>query len=277
MERPGIDQVYRGDLGKLLTKVSQDRGLDLTQYRPAYVERRVAARLRRLNLHTYRQYARVLDSDPNEYAKLLDTLTINVTDFFRDAPVYAAFREQIIPAIISSKILGRHRLIRVWSAGCATGQEPYSLAMAFLAAKDFQEHSLMLSVVGTDLDPHALQVAQRAEYGISALMHIPKAEQRRFVVVDGEMFHFTPEVTHQVKFRRLNLFSDEPIHMVDVIFCRNVFIYFTRDQQVKVLDAFHRSLARGGYLVLGRSEKMAPGLSESYETVSGRDRIYRKR
>jgi chemotaxis methyl-accepting protein methylase len=277
MEHPGIEHVYRGDLGKLLAKVGRDRGLDLTQYRPAYVERRVAARLRVLNMHTYRQYARVLDADPNEYAKLLDTLTINVTDFFRDPPVYTAFRDQIIPSIIEGKTRSRQRMIRVWSAGCATGQEPYSLAMAFLSAKDFQERSFMLSVVGTDLDPRALQTAKTAEYDVGALTHIPKAEQHRFVIVDGKTFHFTPEVTRHVKFQRLNLFSDEPIHMVDVIFCRNVFIYFTRDQQAKVLDAFHRSLARGGYLVLGRSEKMASGLSAMYETVSGRDRIYRKR
>jgi two-component system CheB/CheR fusion protein len=97
MEHPGTEQVYRGDIGKLLAKVGQDRGLDLTQYRRAYVERRVAARLRALNLHTYRQYSRVLDADPDEYSKLLDTLTINVTDFFRDPPVYQAFRERIIP------------------------------------------------------------------------------------------------------------------------------------------------------------------------------------
>lgn len=277
MEHPGTEQVYRGDIGRLLAKISRDRGFDLTQYRRAYVERRVAARLRALNLHTYRQYSQVLDRDPGEYAKLLDTLTINVTDFFRDPPVYQLFRQKIIPDILEHKVRSRHRMIRVWSAGCATGQEPYSLAMAFLDALGPNRSAFMLSVVGTDLDPQALATAQRGEYDIAGLPHIPKSDQARYVIVKGDKFQMSPEVKAHCKFRRLNLFSDEPIHMVDVIFCRNVFIYFTREQQAKVLDAFAHSLAKNGHLVLGRSEKLATGLSEKFDTVSGRDRIYRKR
>jgi chemotaxis protein methyltransferase CheR len=277
MEHAGAEQVYRGDISKLMAKVGRDRGLDLTQYRQAYVERRVAARLRALNLHTYRQYTRHLDSDPEEYAKLLDALTINVTDFFRDPTVYKMFREQIIPSILKEKSRTRHRIIRVWSAGCATGEEPYSLAMAFLTEMAGNERGLMLSVAGTDLDPHVLEYAQHAEYDTAKLSHIPRADQSRFVVVKGDRFRIAPEVTKHVKFKRLNLFEDEPIHMVDVIFCRNVFIYFTREQQAKALGVFASSLTRGGYLVLGRSEKMAPSVSAVFELVNGRERIYRKR
>jgi chemotaxis protein methyltransferase CheR len=264
MEHAGAEQVYRGDITKLM-------------YRQAYVERRIAARLRAVNLHTYRQYTRYLDSDPSEYAKLLDALTINVTDFFRDPTVYKMFRDQIIPRILSEKTRTRHRGIRVWSAGCATGEEPYSLAMAFLAELARDERGLMLSVVGTDIDPAVLERAQRAEYDVAKLGHISRADQSRFVVVKGDTFKISPEVTRHVKFRPLNLFTDEPIHMVDVIFCRNVFIYFTREQQAKVLGGFARSLTRGGYLVLGRSEKMAASMTGAFELVNGRERIFRKR
>jgi chemotaxis protein methyltransferase CheR len=277
MQQAGTENVYRGDIGRLLAKVADERDLDLTQYRSAYVERRIAARLRALNLHTYRQYAKLLDSSPEEYAKLLDALTINVTEFFRDPPVYQLFRTRIVPEIIERKVRTRHRMIRVWSAGCATGEEPYSLAMSFLSAFHTDPSGFMLTVLGTDLDPNALATAQKAEYDHSKLKHIPKTDQMRFCDIGAERFHVKPEVTKHVKFRRLNLFMDEPIHMVDVIFCRNVFIYFTREQQAKVLASFALSLTRGGYMVLGKTEKMAPSVADSFELVSGRDRVYQKK
>lgn len=277
MERAGTESIYRGDIGRLLAKVAEERGLDLTQYRAAYVERRVASRLRALNLHTYRQYAKLLDANPDEYAKLLDALTINVTDFFRDPPVYQLFRSQIVPEIIERKTRTRHRMIRVWSAGCATGEEPYSLAMSFLSALGDDARGFMFTVMATDLDPSAIATAEKAVYDLGKLKHIPKTDQMRFCRVDGEKFRVSPEVTKHVKFRRLNLFTDEPIHAVDVVFCRNVFIYFTREQQARVLGSFAKALTKGGYLVLGRSEKLAASVAEHYELVSGRDRIYRRK
>ncbi len=277
MDRAGTEPVYRGDIGRLEAKIASATGLDLTQYRPAYVERRIATRLRSLNLHTYRQYARRLDEEPGEYAKLVDTLTINVTDFFRDPPVFDAIRSQVVPEIIAAKRQSRHRVIRVWSAGCATGEEPYSLTMAFLDALGATEHGFMLTVVGTDLDPRAIDVAKRAEYDVAKLHHIPKADQARFVDKAADRFRIKPEVTKHVRFQRLNLFTDEPIHAVDMILCRNVFIYFTREQQARLLAVFTSALARNGFLVLGRSEKLAVSISDSFDLVSGRDRIYRKK
>jgi chemotaxis protein methyltransferase CheR len=277
LEHAGAEQVYRGDVKRLLATIADERGVDLTQYRSAYVERRIAARLRALNLHTYRQYARYIKANPDEYASLLDAMTINVTDFFRDPPVYQLFRTRVVPEIIQRKVKSRHRMVRVWSAGCATGEEPYSIAMSFLSALGPDDDGFMLNIVGTDLDPNALETASRAEYDIAKLKHIPKADQVRFVEVIGDRFRIRPEVTKHVRFRPLNLFTDEPIHVVDVLFCRNVFIYFTREQQAKVLVRFSESLARGGYLVLGRSEKMAAASAADFELVEGRDRVYRKR
>lgn len=276
MEKAELDQVYRGDLERLIAKIANARGLDLTQYRQPYVERRIAARLRSLNLHTYRQYARALDADPDEYARLLDTLTINVTDFFRDPPVYALFRSDMVPAIVEAKLRGHHRMIRVWSAGCATGEEAYSLAMSFLDALGRNSGRFVLSILATDIDPSALETAKRATYDIAKLAHVPEAD-RHFLSLGETTFTIKPEVTSHVKFKVLDLFRDEPVNVVDVVFCRNVFIYFTREQQERVLELFWRALSRDGYLVLGRSEKMSPALSERFEVVSGRERIYRKR
>ncbi len=276
MENRQADSVYRGNLTRLLDKVRDERGLDMAQYRPRYVERRLSSRLHALSLHTYRQYATYLDEHPEEYAKLLDTLTINVTQFFRDPTVFDLFRKEILPAIIKDKAARHQRMIRVWSAGCATGQEPYSLAMSFLAAMGPKADDFLLTVLGTDLDRRALADASRGEYDIALLDQIPAPDQQRYVDVFGDHFKIKPEVRRHCKFEYLNLFEDRPIHVVDVIFCRNVFIYFNRAEQERVLGVFWSALARGGYLVLGRSERIGAPVEHEFELVSGRERIYRK-
>ncbi len=276
MAQAETSKVYRGNLDKLITQINGSRGIDLGQYRRQYLERRIAARLRALNLHTYRQYGTYLDEHAEEYAKLLDTLTINVTEFYRDAAVFDLFRNQIVPAMIDEKLRTRHRMIRAWSAGCATGEETYSITMSFLAGMGEHRNNFLLSVLGTDLDSNALTVARGATYKIEKLGSIPSEHQVKYLEVEGDVFHIKPEVQRYVKFRPLNLFSDKPISVVDVIFCRNVFIYFSREQQDAVLDKFWSALSRGGYLVLGRSEKLGKEASARFELVNSRERIYRK-
>jgi chemotaxis protein methyltransferase CheR len=265
-----------GDATRLITQVERERGIDLSQYRLSYLERRLGTRLRALGLVTYRQYGQHLSEHPDEYARLLDTLTVNVTDFFRDPPVWKIIRGEVIPAIIKAKSATGQHGIRVWSAGCATGEEPYSLAMAFLSAMPATGPSFLLSVTATDLDPLAIATAQTAEYDVAKLEHVPGADRVRFTETNGKRFKVKPEVTEHVRFRKLNLFSDPPPLAVDLILCRNVFIYFTREQQERITNVFHRALARGGYLVLGRTEKMAMGATAGFEPVSSKERIYRK-
>jgi chemotaxis methyl-accepting protein methylase len=185
-------------------------------------------------------------------------------------------RGEILPRLIKDKVAMRQRSIRIWSAGCATGEEAYSIAIAVLGAMGSRADEFLLTVFGTDIDPKALETAKRGVYDLSKLEHIPKGDQRRFVETTAEGFTFSREVTQHLKFRRLNLFEDEPIKIVDAIFCRNVFIYFTREQQARVLERFWSALHKGGYLVLGRSEKMAQSLVGRFDLVSGRERVYRK-
>lgn len=277
MDARPADAIYRGNLTRLTDKVRDERGLDLAQYRPRYVERRIAARLHALGLHTYRQYAARLDEDPEEYARLLDTLTINVTQFFRDPSVFEVFRAEVLPELLSMKSARHQRIIRVWSAGCATGQEPYSIAMSLLdEMRHHPKAGFLPTVIGTDIDQRALAVAKRAEYPVAQLAHIPTADRNLFVDIGGDTFHMKPAVTKYVRFQRLNLFADEPLNAVDVVFCRNVFIYFNRDEQERMVEVFWDSLSRGGYLVLGRSERLAPALARRFELINTRERIYRK-
>jgi chemotaxis methyl-accepting protein methylase len=266
----------RGDAARLIAQIERERGLDLSQYRLSYVERRLGTRLRALGLVTYRQYAAHLSGHPEEYPRLLDSMTVNVTEFFRDPPVWKIIRDEVVPALLEAKKSSGQRTIRVWSAGCATGEEPYSLAMAFLSAMGSDAAPYTLSVTATDLDPIALRTAETAEYDASRLEHIPAADRVRFVTHEGKRFQIRPEVREHVRFRKLNLFSDEPPRAIDLVLCRNVFIYFSRDQQERVTDVFRGALARGGYLVLGRTEKMAAGSAPAFVPVSSKERVYRK-
>ncbi len=270
------DLALRGNLAPLIAQIERERGIDLTQYRTSYAERRLGTRLRALGLQTYREYADYLLTHPTEYARLLDALTVNVTDFFRDSPVWDIIRGSVIPDILAGKAAAGHHAVRAWSAGCATGEEPYSIAMSFLAAKGPKPENLLLSVNATDLDPIAMRTAERAEYDIAKIDHIPSRDRARFVTAADRHFRVNPEVTDRVRFKKLDLFTDDPPLSVDLILCRNVFIYFTREQQERVTGVFHRALTKGGFLVLGRTEKMATEAAKHFEPVSGRERIYRK-
>lgn len=276
---PGVDDSApaRGDLDKFMGKVLRDRGFDLTQYRRAYVERRLAARLRTLELRTYRDYAYLLEVDPSEYAQMLDTLTINVTDFFRDDAVWDILRKRVIPDMVADKLRGRSRTIRIWSAGCATGEEPYSIAMMVLDILGKDADKFLINVLGSDLDPDVLRFAEKGRYTNDKLKNIPSSYQVRFTRAIGRSeFEIKPEIAHLVRFRHSSLFGESPMKVADLILCRNVFIYLDRPRQIAVLERFWGSLARGGYLVLGRSEKMPAEMVRRFEPIEPRERVYRR-
>jgi chemotaxis methyl-accepting protein methylase len=266
----------RGDASRLIAQVERERGLDLSHYRLSYVERRLGTRLRALQLATYRQYASYLTEHPEEYTRLLDAVTVNVTEFFRDAPVWKVVREDVLPALLKTKEAGGQRVLRAWSAGCATGEEPYSMVMSIASAIGERSDAFLYSVTATDLDPIALHTAEVGEYDISKSEQIPAPDRVRFITTDGKRFHIRPEIRDHVRFRKMNLFADEPPRSLDLIMCRNVFIYFSREQQAKVTAMFHRSLSRGGYLVLGRTEKMPPEVSAQFKPVNSKERVYQK-
>ena len=203
-------------------------------------------------------------------------MTVNVTEFFRDPPVWRLIDKEVVAPLLKAKAALGQRTIRVWSAGCATGEEAYSIAMTFLSAMGSEADSFVFSVLATDLDPRALETAAAGEYDIAKLESIPAHYRVHYVTVEGKRFRINPEVRERVRFRKLNLFSDEPPRAIDLVLCRNVFIYFSREQQEHATMVFHRSLMRGGYLVLGRTEKMATSAAPGFEPVSSKERIYRK-
>jgi chemotaxis methyl-accepting protein methylase len=266
----------RGSLRRFTEALRDARGVDLGLYRPRYLERRIATRLQALGLLTYRQYLARLAADPAEFDRLMSALTINVTQFFRDPSTFESLRKLVVPTILEQARPERTRTVRVWSAGCATGQEAYSITMCLLAAGLTLEAGFALSVLGTDIDPAALERARRAEYTAAETVDIPLELRSRFTEPAGEGCRLTAEVTSACRFVRASLFESAPVRGCDIVLCRNVFIYLRQEQQLALVERFRGALRNGGVLVLGRSERLHAGEGRPFEVLDARERIYRK-
>ncbi|MGI0020192.1 MAG: CheR family methyltransferase, partial [Nitrososphaera sp.] len=204
------------------------KGVDLRQYKDGFLKRRLDVRLKARDVSTYSQYARLLESDPAEFHALLATFSINVTEFFRDFEFYQAFYEKIIPDIYSRVKDGE---VKAWSAGCASGEEPYSIAMLFAEA------ALALGrfkgmVIATDVSSKALERAKSGTYAQASVENVPEDMLgRHFARAPDGQYQVSAKVRSLVSFEIGNLSTMSAPQQVDVIFCRNVLMYFDKDTQ----------------------------------------------
>ena len=253
-----------------------ERGLDLSQHRDKCLKRRIAVRLRATRASTYLEYLNILKRDPSEYERLLDALTINVTGFFRDKTAYRIIEETVIPELILAKKSRGKRVIRIWSAGCASGEEPYSVAILFHKVLGERIGDYLISIHGTDIDEKVLEKAKRAEYETGVLSGVERNILIKYFNCN-QRYYLRDEIKGMVKFKRHDLIADRPLGHLDMILCRNVLIYFTRDLQTKLFEKFYEGLNRGGYLILGKVEGLGEEWKPLFQPVSIRERIYRKR
>ena len=262
------------DFVALTEKIARERGFVCAAYKEKCLQRRIGVRMRGRAVHTYRDYARVLDADPQEWELLLDTLTINVTKLFRNWETYAAIARDVIPALWSPN----DGPIRVWSAGCASGEEPYSLGVLFHRhAAALQQRGLgRVSILGTDIDRASLALAERGAYGEPAFADTP-AELRAAYFSPDAPHRVHAEVRALVRFERRDLLRDPaPTGGHHLITCRNVIIYFDRSSQERLFTAFHEALAPGGFLILGRVETLFGSARHLFAAVDSRERIFRR-
>jgi chemotaxis protein methyltransferase CheR len=249
-------------------------GIQHGHYKLKCIQRRLAMRMRVRGAATYDDYARLLDSDRNEARLLAEALTINVSRFFRNLPVFQAIAELVIP-----ELWRRSGMIRVWSAGCAGGEEAYSFAALFhrYAAAVGGKAEDRVRIVGTDVDAASLRVAERAVYSEGALTEAPQELRDRYFERERAEFAVGPELRRMVRFERRDLILDpEPPHSFDLIACRNVIIYFEQRAQLTLLERFHRRSAPGAFLVLGRVEAILGDARRWFQPAAIRSRIYRR-
>lgn len=237
----------------LLEFIKQHRGFDFTGYRRGSLQRRIDKRMGTAGIEGYANYQTFLDTHPGEFAQLFNTILINVTAFFRDPSAWEYLSEEVLPRILGN---AGDSPIRIWSAGCAAGHEPYSLAMALNELMGLERFRRQIKIYATDVDEIALEQARRAIYTDKELESVPAAlRPKYFRPLDGH-FVFHTELRRGVIFGRHDLTTDAPISRVDLLVCRNTLMYFNPDTQARILARFHFALNAGGYLFLGRSEML---------------------
>ncbi|MFB0546515.1 MAG: protein-glutamate O-methyltransferase CheR [Anaerolineae bacterium] len=271
-----IGNAEEEDFLALLDKIRYDTGFDVRQYKSSFIKRRLAIRLRARGSNSYRGYMRFLDDDPDEYRYLLDCLTINLSCFFRDEAAFKAVRDVVLAPLIRAKRERRERQIRVWSAGCAKGEEAYSVAILLHELLGSAINDWSIDIRGTDCDARALARARRGIYEDFSLRGVDEAYVRGYFLRD-QGYEVKPEIKALVKFEQHDLITDPPPQRLDLILCRNVLFYFSREQQERLLRCFHTALNKGGYLVIGRTEILLPTVSRLFLPADPREHIYIKR
>jgi chemotaxis protein methyltransferase CheR len=258
--------VPEDDLALLLRKIER-RGLMVSSYKEPCLRRRLAVRMRARGVHTYRDYATLLDTAPDEFDLLLDALTINVTKFFRNPETYAVVRERVLPDLAA-----RAGTVAIWSAGCATGEEPYSLAILFAELA----RQVRVRIDATDLDPGALAFLRRAEYPAPAVEEVPPDLLQRYFT-KGPPYALAREVVRLVHPRRHDLTREgAPAPPYHLIVCRNVVIYFDRATQEQLFLRFHDALVPGGWLLLGKVETLFGPARQRFTVEDARERLFRR-
>ena len=259
----------------LMEKISRERGFGCASYKEKCLRRRIAVRMRATGVHSYDAYASKLDHDEHEYDLLLDALTINVTKLFRNWDAFDKVARNVIPVIWQ----GQQERIRVWSAGCASGEEPYSLAILFHRHARAIREARRLSRVGiiaSDIDRASLTAAARGAYQLQAFADTPDDIRREYFSANYPA-EVIPEAKALVRFERRDLLRDGPPETgLQLIVCRNVIIYFDRVTQETLFERFHDALAPGGFLVLGKVETLLGPVRTRFTPVDARERIFRK-
>ncbi len=260
----------------LSRKISRGSGVTLDAYKNKCVRRRIAVRMRACGVHTYADYQALLDRSPLEYDRLRDALTINVTRFYRNPETWALLRRELLPSLCGPE----RDSLRAWSAGCSSGEEPYTLAMLIAAQLDGggrRDHLERATIDATDVDRASLDRARAATYSAAGLAEMPADLVRAYFEPAGSEQRVIERIRRRVLVRRLDLNTEPPPRRdYDLILCRNVVIYFDRPMQERLFRSFAESLVPGGFLVLGKVETLFGPARDLLTLVDPRERVYRR-
>jgi chemotaxis protein methyltransferase CheR len=260
---------------RLLDKVTRERGFRCGSYKERCLRRRIAVRMRAKGVHTFDDYARVLDTDAQEYDRLLDALTINVTKLFRNWDAWASLAALVLPALWQET--GGD--VRAWSAGTSSGEEAYSLAALLHRHAETVGQTDRLAgslVLGTDVDRSVLAAAARGTFAEPAFADTPPELRARYFSGHAPAAA-VPELRALVAFEQRDLLLEPPpAGAWHLIVCRNVLIYFDRETQEALFERFHEALAPGGVLFLGKVETLLGPARQRFAAVDQRERIFRR-
>lgn len=257
----------------LLEYVKRSRGFDFTGYKRSSLMRRVNKRMQTVGIEGYSNYLDYLEVHPEEFNHLFNTLLINVTAFFRDRPAWDYVQQEVIPQILAQK--DPNEQIRVWSAGCASGEEAYTVAIALAEAIGLEQFRERVKIYATDVDEEALHQARLATYTANDLGGLSSQQVDQFFEQSENLYTFHKDLRRAVIFGRHDLIQDAPISKIDLLICRNVLMYFNGETQGRILGRFHFALRDQGFLFLGKAE-MLLSHANMFSPVQLKCRIFSK-
>ena len=256
----------------LLTYVKEERGFDFTGYKRASLRRRVERRMDAVKIADFEEYHDYLLVHPDEFTSLFNTILINVTGFFRDREAWTHLREHVLPELLARR---DGQPLRLWSAGCASGEEAYSLAMTLAEALGEEEYVKRVKIYATDVDEEALSIARQATYTAREIDGVPEDLRDKYFDRHGQRFMFRKGLRRTVIFGRNDLVQDAPISHFDILACRNTLMYFNAEAQSQILQRLHFALRHDGVLFLGKAE-MLLGHPNLFRTLEIKRRFFTK-
>ena len=260
-------------LDALLEFVKETRGFDFTGYKRSTIQRRVAKRMAAVGAERYDEYVDYLELHGEEFAELFNTLLINTTGFFRDPPAWEYLSEEVAPQLLATR--APDSPLRVWCAGCASGEEPYTVAMVLASVMGDAPFRERVKIYATDIDEEALEQARHGAYLPRQIEDVPPDALERFFERTDQRYVFRKDLRRSVIFGRNDLVQDAPISRIDLLVCRNTLMYFNAETQSQILRRFHFALDDDGYLLLGKSEMLITH-TDLFAPIELKRRVFRK-
>ena len=260
----------------LLDKLMRNTNIDFNGYRPQFVKRRLQNRLNSAGCNNYWEYISLLNKDPKEYDRLIETLTIKESYFFRDTEVFKLLENGIIPELVSQKQAEGAKKIRAWSCGTAFGQEAYSMAILLREVLGNRTKDFDIKILATDIDKDTLERAPWGSYDKRALRKMAPHLLFKYFTRFQDRYVVSDRVRVLVSFEHHDIVSGIPKRGMDLVLCRNLLIYFEKELQEKVLHNLYAALNPGGFLILGKTETITKQMRDYFNVVDLRERIYRK-
>ena len=260
-------------LQQLVHELAAEHGPDLRGYKLTSLERRVRKRMSEVGVSTFRDYLSLARGNAAENLSLLDTVLINVTEFFRDPQAWQCLRDDGLPLALSELQPGDP--LRVWCLGCASGEEPYSLAILLSEYLGTSMADYNVKIYATDIDDDALNIARRGEYSLERLRRVPPLLREKYFTGHGSTLRVNREIRRLTIFGRSNMVSDAPISHCNLVVCRNVLIYFDSNTQNQVISRMQYALEPGGVLFLGKAESQLANYS-MFRPLNTRWRVFQK-
>lgn len=228
-------------------------GITFSENNRSILDSRLKDRLREKKFDTVDEYYRLVTSDQSEFKAFLDSVTTNLTRFFRNQPHFDALINYVVPHVIENKKKTGDTKIRIWSAGCSTGEEPYTIAMLL---KDKLPAPYTFEIMASDISLKSLMVGQQGFYPESRMAGVPESYIARFFTKSEKGYQVKPDLMKYVRFDYHNLRNDSGVRNLDIVFCRNVLIYFDEAAQKSTIDRFYSAMAKNSYLFIGHSESL---------------------